>query len=155
MRSDGTGEVTAPAGKSSGGVRQVLHGQGAAVAVVAVGGALGASARYGAALAWPTGRDAFPWTTLFVNTLGCALIGIFLVLLTETGSPHPLWRPFVGTGVLGGFTTFSTATVDVQRLVDHGAPARGLAYLAATVLAALTAVWVAAGSTRRLVGRPA
>lgn len=123
------------------------------VAVVAMGGALGASARYGAALAAPTGRDAFPWTTLFVNTLGCALIGVLMAVLAEVRSPHPLVRPFLGTGVLGGFTTFSTATVDVQRLVDHGAPARGLAYLAATLLAALAAVWTGSALTRRLIGR--
>ncbi|WP_431683966.1 fluoride efflux transporter FluC [Kitasatospora sp. KL5] len=133
----------------------MLRGQGPTIAVVALGGALGGSARYAAALAWPTGTDAFPWTTLLVNTLGCGVIGVFMVLITELGTPHPLLRPFFGTGVLGGFTTFSTATVEVQSLVDHGAPARGLAYLAATVLAALGSVWVAAALTRRLfVRRP-
>ncbi|MFD9123713.1 fluoride efflux transporter FluC [Kitasatospora sp. NPDC059571] len=131
----------------------VLRGQGPAVAVVSLGGMLGAAARYAAALRWPTAADAFPWTTLAVNTVGCAVIGVFLVSVTEVWSPHPLLRPFFGTGVLGGFTTFSTATVDVQRLIDHGAPARGLAYLAATLIAALGSVQVAAALTRRLIGR--
>ncbi|GAA5006744.1 fluoride efflux transporter CrcB [Kitasatospora paranensis] len=141
--------------RSGGAVRpgSVLRGQGPAVAVVSLGGVLGALARYGAALRWPTAADAFPWTTLAVNAVGCAVIGVFLVAVTEVWSPHPLLRPFFGTGVLGGFTTFSTATVDVQRLIDHGAPARGLFYLAATLLAALVSVRVAAGTTRRLVGR--
>ncbi len=78
------------------------------LAVVAAGGALGASARYGAGLLWPTEPDAFPWTTLCVNVVGCALIGIFLVVLQEAWQAPPLVRPFVATGVLGGFTTFST-----------------------------------------------
>ncbi|PNG21495.1 FluC/FEX family fluoride channel, partial [Streptomyces cahuitamycinicus] len=67
---------------------------------------------------------------------------------------HPLVRPFFGTGVLGGFTTFSTYAVDIRGLVDGGQIGTGLAYLAATPLAALTAVWLAAGTTRRaLKGR--
>jgi len=155
VRSDRTGGVAAPPREAAGGRPPVLRGQGATVAVVALGGALGACARYGAALAWPTGPDAFPWTTLLVNMLGCGVIGVFLVLVTEVWAPHPLLRPFFGTGVLGGFTTFSTATVEVQRLVDHGAPARGLGYLAATVLGALGSVWIAAGLTRRLFRRRA
>lgn len=118
------------------------------VAVVVLGGVLGASARYGAGLLWPTAPTAFPWTTLVVNVVGCAVIGAFLVQITEGRTPHPLLRPFFGTGVLGGFTTFSTYTVDVQRLVDRGYAARGLAYLAVTLLAALAAVWAASALTR-------
>ncbi|MBO1414442.1 fluoride efflux transporter CrcB [Streptomyces sp. FH025] len=126
-----------------------------AVAVVALGGAIGASARYAAALAWPVGPSAFPWSTLLVNALGCAVIGVFLTLITEVRAAHPLVRPFFGTGVLGGFTTFSTYAVDVQRLVRAGHAGAGLAYLAATVLAALLSVWAGATATRRLIGRKA
>jgi CrcB protein len=64
---------------------------------------------------------------------------------------HRLVRPFFGTGVLGGFTTFSTYAVDIQKLVAGGRPRAGLAYLAATPCAALAAVWLAAAVTRRLV----
>ncbi|MFE6869245.1 fluoride efflux transporter CrcB [Kitasatospora sp. NPDC057692] len=124
-----------------------------AVAVIAVGGALGAVARYGAALAWPVAPDAFPWTTLLVNALGCAVIGVFLTLITEVRTVHPLVRPFFGTGVLGGFTTFSTYTVDVQRLVLADRAPAALAYLAATVAAALVAVWAGAASARPAFGR--
>ncbi|WP_145792282.1 fluoride efflux transporter CrcB [Kitasatospora atroaurantiaca] len=148
MRSERTeqaGRAAAPGRASIG------RGQGPAVAVVALGGVLGASARYGAGLLWPTGPTAFPWTTLVVNVVGCAVIGVFLVVITEAVAPHPLLRPFFGTGVLGGFTTFSTYAVDVRRLVDHGYAARGLGYLAATLLAALTAVWAAAALTRRVL----
>jgi CrcB protein len=133
----------------------VLRGQGPTVVAVALGGALGAVARYAAGLHWPTAPGAFPWTTLVVNVVGCAVIGVFLVLITEAWAPHPLLRPFFGTGVLGGFTTFSTYAVDVQRLVDRGEPGRGLAYLAATLAAAMTAVWATAALTRKAIGRRA
>ncbi|MFE0454421.1 fluoride efflux transporter CrcB [Streptomyces sp. NPDC058914] len=123
------------------------------VAVVAVGGGLGAVARYAASLWWPARTGGFPWTTFWVNVVGCAVIGLFLVLITEALTPHRLVRPFFGTGVLGGFTTFSTYAVDLQQLFDAGRPGTALAYLAATPLAALTAVWLAATATRRVLLR--
>jgi len=129
----------------------VLRGQAPVVAVVAVGGAIGACARYGAALLWPAQTGGFPWTTFWVNVVGCAVIGVFMVVVTEVWAVHPLVRPFFGTGVLGGFTTFSTYAVDIQKLIDHGRPGTGLAYLAATLLAALTAVTLAATATRRVL----
>ncbi|MEV2252791.1 fluoride efflux transporter CrcB [Streptomyces sp. NPDC050147] len=121
------------------------------VAVVAVGGAIGASARYGASLIWPTAPGTFPTTTLLVNVIGCAVMGVFMVVLTQTRTPHPLLRPFFGTGVLGGFTTFSTYAVDIERLVEGGHARTGLAYLGLTLLAALAAVWGAAWATRRVL----
>ncbi|MER8183485.1 fluoride efflux transporter CrcB [Kitasatospora sp. NPDC094015] len=127
----------------------LLRGQGPTVAAVAVGGAIGAALRYGAVLLRPTSPGAFPWTTLLVNVVGCAAIGVLLVLVVEARSgAHPLLRPLLGTGVLGGFTTFSTYAVDVQRLIDLNEPGRALAYLLGTVLAALGAVWAAATLTR-------
>ena len=132
----------------------VLRGHGRVVAVVALGGAAGAAARYGAGLLWPGGGpERFPWTTLLVNVVGCALIGVLLVVVTEGRPVHPLVRPFLGTGVLGGFTTFSTYAVDVHRLLVEGRPGPGLAYLGLTLTAAMAAVWAAAGCTRRFIGR--
>lgn len=126
-----------------------MRGQGPTVGVVAAGGLLGACARYGAGLLWRTAPDAFPWTTLLVNAVGCAAIGVLLVLLTEgPWPPHPLLRPFLATGILGGFTTFSTYAVDAQLLFDHGLPGKALLYLGGTLLAALGAVWTAASATR-------
>ncbi|MFE1768939.1 fluoride efflux transporter FluC [Streptomyces angustmyceticus] len=127
------------------------HGQGAVIGVVAAGGAIGATARYGAGLLWPTASGAFPWTTLTVNAVGCALMGVLMVVITEVRAAHRLVRPFLGTGVLGGFTTFSTYAVDIQRLVGGGRPAAALAYLAGTVLVALAAVWGAVTGTRALL----
>ncbi|WP_405000668.1 fluoride efflux transporter CrcB [Kitasatospora cathayae] len=131
----------------------VLRGQGPVVAVVAVGGAIGAVARYAAGLGWETGPSAFPWTTLLINVVGCAVIGVFLVVITEGRPAHPLLRPFFGTGVLGGFTTFSTYAVDVRRLLEAGRLGSGLAYLGLTLVGALGAVWAAAALTRRLIHR--
>ncbi|GGV80992.1 MULTISPECIES: fluoride efflux transporter CrcB [Streptomyces] len=125
--------------------------QAPTVVAVALGGAVGASARYGASLLWPTAAGTLPWTTLWVNVVGCAVMGVFMVLITEVRPVHPLLRPFFGTGVLGGFTTFSTYAVDAHTLLDGGRPRTGFAYLALTLCAALAAVWLAATVTRRLV----
>ncbi|MBO8193637.1 fluoride efflux transporter CrcB [Streptomyces oryzae] len=129
----------------------VLRGQGPVVAVVALGGALGACARYGAALLWPTPHGAFPWATLVVNVAGCAVIGVFMVLISDVWAAHRLVRPFFGTGVLGGFTTFSTYAVDIQQLLDAHEPGTALGYLALTPLGAVSAVWCTAAVTRRLI----
>ena len=107
---------------------------------VALGGVLGALARYALGEGWPTKAGAFPWTTFAVNVSGCLLIGVLLVRLVEAGSVHPLWRPFLGTGVLGGYTTFSTYAVDTRALVADGHAATAAVYVVATVLAALAAV---------------
>ncbi|WP_457464877.1 fluoride efflux transporter CrcB [Streptomyces sp. TE5632] len=126
----------------------------AVLSVIAVGGAVGAGARYEAGQLWPTGSSAFPWTTLGVNAVGCLIIGVFLVVVTEVWSVHPLVRPFFGTGVLGGFTTFSTYCADIERLVAQERAGIALAYLAATVVAAMAAVTVGVAAARRaLVGR--
>lgn len=125
------------------------QGQGGVVAVVALGGAIGAVARYGASLLWPARTGGFPWTTFGVNVVGCAVIGVLMVVITELRAVHRLVRPFFGTGVLGGFTTFSTYAVDIQRLVAAGHPRTALAYLFATLVGALSAVWLAMTAARR------
>ncbi|MBB2915591.1 CrcB protein [Streptosporangium becharense] len=121
------------------------------LAVIAAGGALGTGARYAAALVWPTPAGAFPWTTLGVNTLGCLVIGVFLVTLTEAWAAPAWLRPFFATGVLGGFTTFSTYCVDIERLVSTGRAGAALSYLVATVVAALAAVTAGAWITRLIL----
>ncbi|WP_329311114.1 fluoride efflux transporter CrcB [Streptomyces sp. NBC_01262] len=131
--------------------RELRRGQWPVIAAVSVGGAIGASARYGASLLWPTDPGTFPWTTFLVNVIGCGIIGVFMVIITDVWAAHRLVRPFFGTGVLGGFTTFSTYAVDIQRLVDQGRAGTGLAYLAGTMLAALAAVWTTANLTRRVI----
>ena len=111
------------------------------ILAVAAGGAIGALARFGLGELWPHRPGAFPWTTFGVNVSGCLLIGVLMVLMSEAWTAHRLLRPFLGTGVLGGYTTFSTYTVDAQQLVERGAAGTGLAYLAGTLVAALAAVY--------------
>jgi CrcB protein len=120
----------------------------AVLAVVSAGGVLGAVARYGLATAWPHRPGRFPWATFVTNVSGCLLIGVLMVLVTEVWSAHRLLRPFLGIGVLGGYTTFSTYAVDVQQLVAAGAARTGLAYLAGTLGAALAAVYAGIALTR-------
>ncbi|BCL17605.1 fluoride efflux transporter FluC [Micromonospora sagamiensis] len=123
------------------------------LAAVAAGGVVGALARAGALAAFPYRPTTFPWSTFTVNVLGCLLIGVLMVLLTRVWTGRPLLRPFLGVGVLGGFTTFSTYVLDVQQAVRAGAPETALAYLGATVLAALGAVWLGDAATGWLLDR--
>lgn len=124
------------------------------VAAVAVGGAVGACARHGASLLWPTAASGFPWSTVTVNVVGCAAMGVLVVLTGDRGPrraarpPHRLLRPFLGTGVLGGFTTFSAYAVETRRLLTAGHLGAGVTYLGVTLLGALLAVWAAARLTR-------
>jgi len=127
------------------------RGDAAVLGAVATGGAAGAAARYLIGQGWPTQSGAFPASTLAINVLGCALIGVLMVLITDVWTRQRLLRPFLGTGVLGGFTTFSTYTVDIQRLVAGAHPGTALLYLTLTPLSALLAVWVTATATRSLV----
>ncbi len=121
------------------------------VAAVAAGGVLGASARYAATLLWPAAPGAFPWTTLAVNTAGCALLGLLMVLATEApAAPHPLLRPFLGTGFCGGFTTFSAYALDTRRLLGADRAAEAVLYLGGTLLAALAAVVAGVAAGRAL-----
>lgn len=133
--------------------RHAFRAQAPVVAVVALGGVLGAFGRYAASLRWPTPPGGFPWTTFWVNVVGCAVIGVFMVVITDVWAAHRLVRPFFGTGVLGGFTTFSTYAVDIQKLTESGHPGTGLAYLAATLCAALAAVRLAVTAARRVLKR--
>jgi len=123
----------------------------AVLTAVAAGGAIGAAARYLIGQQWPTPTGGFPGATLAINVLGCALIGVLMVLITDVWTRQRLIRPFLGTGVLGGFTTFSTYAVDIQRLGAGAHVGTALLYLTVTPIGALLAVWATATATRRLV----
>ncbi|WP_084219454.1 fluoride efflux transporter FluC [Spirillospora albida] len=120
---------------------------------IALGGALGALARAGVTAGVPRPPGGFPWAVLGVNTTGCLLIGALMVLVAETPRAPRLARPFLGTGVLGGFTTFSAYAVDIRALLDEGRPAAAFGYAAGTLAAALLAVAAGVRATRRLVRR--
>jgi fluoride exporter len=120
--------------------------------VIALGGMLGAGARYGLELAVPHASADVPWATLIVNVSGCLLIGMLMVQVVEVGRAHRLLRPFVGVGVLGGYTTFSSVSVQVNSLLLAQRPVVALGYLfgtlAAALLAVTTGVWVARSLVR-------
>ena len=107
--------------------------------VVALGGVIGSLARYGLAEAIPHAADGFPWATFVTNVLGCFLIGVLLARLTPRH--HPLLRPFLGTGILGGFTTFSTFAVDTEKLL-HVQMVVAFVYFFGTIAAALAAATI-------------
>ena len=91
---------------------------------------------------------AWPWATLLVNVGGCVLIGVLMVVLTELGGGHPLARPFLGVGVLGGYTTFSTYAVEMLQLHDAGRTAAALGYLVGTPSVAVAACAAGTAATR-------
>jgi CrcB protein len=108
--------------------------------LAALGGALGALARWGVAEALPRQDGGWPWATLLVNLTGCLLIGVLTGVLADR-SPEPAWaRPFLGVGVLGGYTTYSAFAVEVVVLTDAGALPTALGYVLASVLGGVLAV---------------
>jgi fluoride exporter len=122
----------------------VLRDRWDVLLVISAGGVVGSVARWGLAQALPHRPDRFPWATALVNVLGCLLIGALMTLVLRVWPPSRYVRPFLGTGVLGGFTTFSTAMLDVHGLLLAGKPVLALAYLGGSLLAGLAAVEVGA-----------
>lgn len=96
--------------------------------VVALGGMLGASARYGVALWLPTHPNGFPWATFWTNLSGSFLLGLLLVTLLERFPATRLVRPFLTTGILGAFTTMATYEVETALLIKNGHPATAVLY---------------------------
>ena len=117
------------------------------VLAVSLGGGAGAAARLAADRVAPE-----VWATLAVNLVGCALIGVLVVLTTEVWQAHPLVRPLLGTGVLGGFTTFSAYTLDTHGLWVAGDHPVAAVYLVGTLLGCVAATAAAAALTRSVVG---
>ena len=89
--------------------------------LIAIGGATGTLLRYAVSRAAPVGAGTFPTTTLIINVMGALALGLLLGALTRHRPADTLWRPLVGVGVLGGYTTFSTFAVEAVQLAraDH------------------------------------
>lgn len=109
--------------------------------VVALGGALGALARYGLSTAFPDSTSGFPWTTFAINVTGSFL----LALLPAAGvvRRRALLPPLLGTGVMGGYTTLSTASEQTRALLAGGHVGTATAYVVGTLVACLVAVALA------------
>ena len=121
--------------------------------LAALGGALGALARWGVATALPHSPGGWPWATLLVNLTGCLLMGALVAVLTAR-SPEPPWaRPFLAVGVLGGDTTYSAFAVEVVGLVEAGAPVLAAGYVLVSLLGGVLAVAAGALAVRTVRAR--
>lgn len=114
------------------------HGPGP-MAAIAGGGALGTLARYVIERAVVVSPDGLPWATLSVNVLGSFLLGVFVTLVVERWPTDRYLRPLVAVGFCGGFTTFSTLAVEIDRRIQHGHIGVAAAYLGLSLVAGLGA----------------
>jgi CrcB protein len=123
---------------------------------IAVGGALGASARYGAAQLITVSSDSFPWATFWTNITGSFVLGVVLALVLERFPPSRYARAFAATGFLGAYTTYSTFAVETDLLVKDGHAATTIAYVVTSLVVGCGAVWLGMWLARGrwLPGRP-
>jgi CrcB protein len=121
-----------------------------ALVLVMAGGAVGAGARHlvgRAALA--AFGPGWPWGTLIVNVAGGLAMGLLVGVLARMAAAEP-WRLLIGVGVLGGFTTFSSFSLDTIVMIERGAWAAALSYVALSVVASIAALAAGLGFTRAL-----
>lgn len=114
---------------------------------IAAGGVVGAESRYGLGLLVGRHPGAFPLGTLLINVVGCLLIGVLTATLATRDRSPRLARPFLGVGVLGGFTTFSTFAVDTVGLLRTSQAVVALVYVVSTVSLCAAAVWLTHAAT--------
>ena len=107
---------------------------------VMIGGAIGAGARHlvGQAMLARLG-SGFPWWTLSINIAGSLLMGLLIGLLARSSDGGETARLFVGVGILGGFTTFSSFSMEFWMLFERGQNAQAAAYVLASVIGAIAA----------------
>lgn len=126
--------------------RELLRHHVGTVGLVAMGGALGAGSRYLLAEFLPDLPGEIPWTTMLTNVLGALVLALVLVSFP----PQVRWiRPFIGTGVLGGFTTFSAVAVDSELLLRAGEVGNALLYPFISVVVSLSVVGMVFAVGRR------
>ena len=116
-----------------------------------MGGAVGTVCRYLLEAHHPIATGGFPWVTLVVNLSGSLAIGLLIPLTNRAGTRAPLLRPFLIVGVLGGWTTYSTLTVEATLLAKDGDVVTCVAYLAATVVGGLLLVVIGHAAGKRMV----
>lgn len=141
-------EPTPPYGPSA---LELLRRDADLLPVIAAGGAIGSLARWSVAQSLPT--TGFAWSTLLVNVLGCGLLGVLMAFMLDRWTHTRFVRPFLGVGVLGGFTTFSTYQLDVHDLLADGRVGTATAYVVVTLVGGLLAVWAGLVATRTLLDR--
>jgi fluoride exporter len=131
--------------------RRPLRAEPPVLAAIALGGALGAPARYGLAQLVRVAPGSFPWATFITNVSGSFALGLVLALVIERFPPTRYLRPFVATGFLGAYTTYSTFAVETDLLVKDGHATLALAYAVASLACGLVAA--AAGLRAARAGR--
>jgi fluoride exporter len=107
------------------------------LAAIALGGMLGATARFKLSEVLRTRAGHFPWATFWTNLSGSFLLGFLLVILLERFPPTRYLRPFLATGILGAYTTMSTYAVETSLLIKDGHAATALLYGVGSVVAGL------------------
>jgi CrcB protein len=118
--------------------------------LVVVGGGIGAGVRHLANIgALRLFGPSYPWGTMAINIIGSFVMGLFVASLIRRGGSNEL-RLFVATGILGGFTTFSAFSLDFATLWERGATVPALGYALASVLGAITALFVGLWLARSL-----
>lgn len=121
---------------------------------VFVGGAFGTLARAALAEEFPHSATAWPWPTFGVNIVAAFLLGYGVTRLQERLPLSSYRRPFLGTGLCGGLSTFSTMQVEILKMIDAHDWALALEYTAASIVAGYTAIQVASALVRRVRIRP-
>lgn len=116
---------------------------------IALGGALGGSARYGLGRLLNAGADGFPWTTLTANVTGSLLLGMALALIIEHRPARRNLPPFVAVGFLGSYTTFSALGVETILLLRLGRLSGAAAYVGSSLVLGLTAALIGVRLGRR------
>jgi CrcB protein len=122
--------------------------------LAALGGALGALARWAVAEALGGRPGGWPWTTLLVNLTGCLLVGVLLAVLLARFPRSTRLRPFLAVGVLGGYTTYSTFAVDAVRLAEAGAWVGAVGYVLISVLGGVVCVLLGLTAARAVLHPP-
>jgi len=119
--------------------------------LVLAGGALGSGGRYLVA-SWMADRfgTTFPWGTLTVNIAGSFLIGLIATLADERSSVGPGMRLFLIVGVLGGFTTFSSFSLETLRLAQYAVPWRAILNVLGSLVLAFSAAIAGIAAGRSL-----
>jgi len=103
---------------------------------------LGSVARFALSRALPAGAGSFPWATFWTNVSGSFVLGVLLTLILERWPPTRFVRPFVATGFIGAYTTWSTFMVEVDQLMAHSHAATAVGYTAASIIVGLIAAWL-------------
>jgi len=119
------------------------------LAAIYVGGMVGALARVGLAQAAPNGAGGWPWATFAANMAGALLLGYFVTRLQERLPPSSYPRPFLGTGLCGALTTFSTLQLELFGMLDTGRLGLACAYVVATLAGGFLCVHLATAAVRR------